>query len=185
MTRATVAERTFSSQGGYTVVPDEESKKLIINQAVERDGETFFICHKCDDLTSFHNAKDINIKEMGQCMHSKLPSILFPSMLITDLDNGNTNKNNLDPFAHSGKKSNVFGISINYPPDESEEEAIKCVNHEDVFPGKSLLQLLKLRKSVNMVTSFLMNCCQQILRAQICRYTTQQIQRIHEEVHWC
>ena len=41
MTRATVAERTFSSQGGYTVVPDEESKKLIINQAVERDGETF------------------------------------------------------------------------------------------------------------------------------------------------
>ena len=64
MTRATVAERTFSSQGGYTVVPDEESKKLIINQAVERDGETFFICHKCDDLTSFYNAKDINIKEM-------------------------------------------------------------------------------------------------------------------------
>ena len=86
MTRATVAERTFSSQGGYTVVPDEESKKLIINQAVERDGETFFICHKCDDLTSFYNAKDINIKEMGQCMHSKLSSILFPNMVITDLD---------------------------------------------------------------------------------------------------
>ena len=235
MTRATVAERTFSSQGGYTVVPDEESKKLIINQAVERDGETFFICHKCDDLTSFYNAKDINIKEIGQCMHSKLSSILFPNLVITDLDKtkniidvvkeeketiafvfpckdlkrpgviqltsrtkgircvtcsgqkcihvniygeeakqsrdvgkmrerqrekansqkttevvgnielpldvgekdtGNTQTNDLDPFAHSGKKSNVFGISINYPPDESKKEAIKCVNHEDIFPGK-------------------------------------------------
>ena len=64
ITRAKAAERTFSSQGGYTIVPDEESKKLIINQAVMKDGETFFICHKCDDLTSFYNAKDINIKEM-------------------------------------------------------------------------------------------------------------------------
>ena len=51
ITRAKAAERTFSSQGGYTVVPDEESKKLIINQAVVKDDETFFICHKCDDLT--------------------------------------------------------------------------------------------------------------------------------------
>ena len=83
MTRATVAERTFSSQGGYTVVPDEESKKLIINQAVERDGETFFICHKCDDLTSFYNAKDLDIKEVGQCIHSR---IFFANMVITDLD---------------------------------------------------------------------------------------------------
>ena len=30
----------------------------------------------------------------------------------------------------------MFGISINYPPDESEKEAIKRVNHEDIFPGK-------------------------------------------------
>ena len=86
ITRAKAAERTFSSQGGYTIVPDEESKKLIINQAVVKDGETFFICHKCDDLTSFYNAKDFDIKEVGQCIHSKLSRILFANMVITDLD---------------------------------------------------------------------------------------------------
>ena len=234
ITRAKAAERTFSSQGGYTVVPDEDSKKLIINQAVVKDGETFFICHKCDDLTSFYNAKDFNIKEVGQCIHSKLSRILFANMVITDLnktkniidvvkegketialvfpckdqkrpgvihltsrtkgircvtcsgqkclhvniyreeakeiravgnmrerqmekvtsekptevvgnielpfdviakESGNTDNDNLNPFAHSGKKSNVFGISINYPPDENEKEAIKRVNNEDIFPA--------------------------------------------------
>ena len=50
-------------------------------------------------------------------------------------DSGNTDNNNLNPFAHSGKKSNVFGISINYPPDENEKEAIKRINNEDIFPA--------------------------------------------------
>ena len=37
----------------------------------------------------------------------------------------------------------MFGISINYPPDESEKEAIKRVNHEDIFPGKVAVPTLE------------------------------------------
>ena len=28
----------------------------------------------------------------------------------------------------------MFGISINYPPDENEKEAIKRINNEEIFP---------------------------------------------------
>ena len=67
---------------------------------------SLFICHKCDGLTSFYNAKDINIKEMGQCMHSKLSSILFPNMVITDLDKGSLPKKNRFFLGNSPKQRN-------------------------------------------------------------------------------
>ena len=37
-------------------------------------------------------------------------------------------------FQFKGKSSNVFDISINYPPNEDEKEDIKRMNTEDIFP---------------------------------------------------
>ena len=37
-------------------------------------------------------------------------------------------------FQFKGKSSNVFNISINYPPNEDEKEDIKRMNTEDIFP---------------------------------------------------
>ena len=89
ITRSKGADRAFFSLGGYGVVPDEMNKKLIITEAVMCDGdEKFFICHKCDDLTSFKNAKHVDITEMKDraCVHSKLSSVLFGRMEIKNLD---------------------------------------------------------------------------------------------------
>ena len=235
VTRAQVSEKTFSSLGGYIVVPDQDNRKLILNQAIVKDSEKLFICQKCDDLTSISNAKDFKPNEVGKCIHSKLSSVLYANMEITDLDKTkntidvlkegketialvfpsndhkrpgvihltsrtkgvrcvtcsgqkcvhtmiyseeahqsravgkmrerqkgkvnsqsttevigsselpldvralgieNNSKNDLNPFDHTGKKSNVFGITINYPPNEDEKGEIKRINSEDIFPEK-------------------------------------------------
>ena len=60
ITRAKMTDRAFSSLRGYFVVPDEENKKLIITEAIGEGEEKFFICHRCTDLTTFNNAKNIN-----------------------------------------------------------------------------------------------------------------------------
>ena len=112
-------------------------------------------------------------------------NIELPLDVDVEKDTGNTNENDLDPFAHSGKKSNVFGISINYPPDEREKEAIKRVNNEDTFPGKVAAPTLEDEEKCEHGNKFSHELLPTLSRAQICRYTTQQIQRIHEEVHWC
>ena len=43
-------------------------------------------------------------------------------------------ENELNMFQFKGKSSNVFNISINYPPNEDEKEDIKRMNTEDIFP---------------------------------------------------
>ena len=43
-------------------------------------------------------------------------------------------QNELNMFQFKGKSSNVFNISINYPPNEDEKEDIKRMNTEDIFP---------------------------------------------------
>ena len=65
VTRAQVSEKTFSSLGGYIVVPDQDNRKLILNQAIVKDSEKLFICQKCDDLTSISNAKDFKPMKLG------------------------------------------------------------------------------------------------------------------------
>ena len=79
ITRAKMTDKAFSSLRGYFVVPDEENKKLIITEAIGEGEEKFFICHRCTDLTTFNNAKNINFDEMKLlgCNHSKLSQILF------------------------------------------------------------------------------------------------------------
>ena len=43
-------------------------------------------------------------------------------------------QNELNMFQFKGKSSNVFNISINYPPNADEKEDIKRMNTEDIFP---------------------------------------------------
>ena len=53
----------------------------------------------------------------------------------TEKESGTHNsQNELNMFQFKGKSSNVFDISINYPPNEDEKEDIKRMNTEDIFP---------------------------------------------------
>ena len=39
-----------------------------------------------------------------------------------------------NPYLFKGKKSNVFGVTITYPPTDEEKDDIKRINTEDIFP---------------------------------------------------
>ena len=39
-----------------------------------------------------------------------------------------------NPYLFKGKKSNVFGVKITYPPTDEEKDDIKRINTEDIFP---------------------------------------------------
>ena len=70
-----------------TIIPDEENKKLIITQAVAgAEGEKYFLCYKCDNLTGVDNAKNINMKEKNQCNRTIKAGLLFANIEISDID---------------------------------------------------------------------------------------------------
>ena len=54
-------------------------------------------------------------------------------------------QNELNMFQFKGKSSNVFNISINYPPNEDEKEDIKRMN--TIFLKILLLQILRRMKT--------------------------------------
>ena len=116
VTRAQVSEKTFSSLGGYIVVPDQDNRKLILNQAIVKDSEKLFICQKCDDLTSISNAKDFKPNEVGKCIHSKLSSVLYANMEITDLDK---TKNTIDVLKE-GKET----IALVFPSNDHKRPGV-------------------------------------------------------------
>ena len=84
ITRAKISDRAFSSLGGYYVVPDEENKKLIITESIGEGEKKLFICHRCTDLTTLNNAKNIDSEEMKRmaCNHSKLSQLLFGDLKV-------------------------------------------------------------------------------------------------------
>ena len=52
--------------------------------------------------------------------------------------------NELDPTDKKGKSSNVFGVSINYPPTKDEKVEINKINEvANIFPGKFMFPILE------------------------------------------
>ena len=64
-------------------------------------------------------------------------------------------ENKLDPFIFKGKESNVFGVSIKYPPAEKEKEEIKKINTEDIFPKNLMIPNLKEQEQCEHGNDFL------------------------------